>query len=312
MNESTKIGDAMKIAILARPNRKNGAERLMQAAIARGHDAQIIDYTECYCTVEKNSTRIVYRGEVLPKFDAIIPRISIDSQSYGSVVIRQFEMLNTFTTTGSLAFIRARDKLRSMQLLARYNVDIPKTVVAREARDVGGLIDMAGGVPLIIKIARGSQGVGVVLAETKKAARSIIQAFYSQNVNILVQEFIGEANGEDVRVFIIDGKVVAAMKRKTLDEDEFRSNINLGGVGEPVELTRREIRVALKAAKIMHLSIAGVDILRSKRGPLVMEVNAFPMLTGIEAATNVNIADLIIQYVERGVGVKPKKDKVGA
>jgi ribosomal protein S6--L-glutamate ligase len=301
----------MKIAILARPNRKNGAERLLQAAIARGHQAEIIDYTECYCNIEKNKPQIFYKGEPLARFDAIIPRISIDSQSYGSVVIRQFEMMSTFTTTGSLAFIRARDKLRSMQLLARYNIDIPKTVVARQTRDINGLIESVGGTPLIIKIAKGSQGVGVVLAETKKAARSIIQAFYSQNVNILVQEFIAEANGEDVRAFVIDGKVVAAMKRKTLDEDEFRSNINLGGVGEPVELTPTEVRIATKAAKIMHLSIAGVDLLRSKRGSLVMEVNAFPMLTGIEAATKIDIADLLIQYVERGVGVKPKRDKVG-
>jgi ribosomal protein S6--L-glutamate ligase len=302
----------MKIAILARPNRKNGAERLMKAAIARGHEVEIIDYTECYCNVEKSKPQIFYRGEQLSRFDAIIPRISIDSQSYGSVVIRQFEMMNTFTTTGSLAFIRARDKLRSMQLLARYNIDIPKTAVARQTKDVAGLIDMVGGAPLVIKVAKGSQGVGVVLAETKKAARSIIQAFFSQNVNILVQEFIAEANGEDIRVIVIDGKVVAAMKRKTLDDDEFRSNVNLGGVGIPVELTKKEIRAAIKAAKIMHLPIAGVDILRSKRGPLIMEVNAFPMLSGIEAATKVNVADEIIQYAERGAGVKPKRDKIGA
>jgi ribosomal protein S6--L-glutamate ligase len=297
----------MHIAVLARPNRKNSAERIVEAALKRGHKAQIIDFTECYCNVEKNNPQIYYRGEPLPKFDAIIPRISIDSQSYGSVIIRQFEIMNTFTTTSSLAFIRARDKLRSMQLLARYNVDIPKTVVARQTQDVEGLIEMVGGAPLIIKVARGSQGVGVVLAETKKAARSIIQAFYSQNVNILVQEFISEAHGEDIRVFVIDGKVEAAMKRKTLDEDEFRSNINLGGLGEPVELTAREERAAIRAAKVMHLSIAGVDILRSKRGPLVMEVNAFPMLAGIEAATKIDVADLIIQYVERKVDVKPKR-----
>lgn len=302
----------MKIAILSRPNRKNGADRLMQAALDRGHEVEIIDYTQCYCNIEKSKPQIYYNGEILPKFDAIIPRISIASQSYGSVVIRQFEMMNTFTTTGSLAFLRARDKLRSMQLLARRNVDIPKTVVARETKDVDELIRMVGGAPLIIKISKGSLGVGVVLAETKKAARSIIQAFYSQGVNILVQEFIAEANGEDVRVFVVDGKVVAAMKRKTLDEDEFRSNINLGGVGEPIKLTKKEESIAIKAAKTMHLAIAGIDILRSKRGPLVMEVNAFPMLSGIEMATDVDIAGEIISYVERSVGVRPKRDKVGA
>lgn len=301
----------MRIAILSRPNRKNGATRLLSAARKRGHKARIIDYTECYCNVEKSKPQIFYKGKPLTHYDAIIPRISIDSQSYGSAIVRQFEMMNVFTTTGSLAFIRARDKLRSMQLLARNNVDIPKTVVARETRDADDLIGLVGGPPVIIKIARGSQGVGVVLAETKKAARSIIQAFYSQNVNILVQEFIAEANGEDIRVFIVDSKVVAAMKRKTLDEDEFRSNINLGGVGEPVELTKKEKAIALKAAKTMHLSIAGVDLLRSERGPLVMEVNSFPMLTGIEATTKVDIADEIIRYVEKSVGVKPKKDAVG-
>lgn len=302
----------MRIAILSRPNRKNGADRLLQAAKKRGHRAQIIDYTKCYCNVEKNKPQIYYKGKPLPHFDAVIPRISIASQSYGSAIVRQFEVMNVFTATGSLAFLRARDKLRSMQLLATNGVDIPKTVVARETRDVDGLIELVGSTPVIIKIAKGSQGVGVVLAETKKAARSIIQAFYSQNVNILVQEFIAEAKGEDVRVFIIDGKVVAGMKRKTLDADEFRSNINLGGVGEPVVLNRNERAIALKAAKIMHLSIAGVDLLRSNRGPLVMEVNAFPMLTGIETATKIDVADEIIQYLERSVGVKPKRDKIGA
>jgi ribosomal protein S6--L-glutamate ligase len=301
----------LRIAILARPTSKNGANRLLQAARARGHKAQIIDFTQCYCNVERNNPQIFYKGKPLPHFDAIIPRISIASQSYGSVIVRQFEMMNVFTTTGSLAFLRARDKLRSMQLLARNNLDIPKTVVARQTKDIDGLLEAVGGTPVIIKIAKGSQGVGVVLAETKKAARSIIQAFYSQNVNILVQEFIAEARGEDVRAVVIDGKVVAAMKRKTLDPEEFRSNINLGGVGEPVELTKKEKNIALKAAKTMHLSIAGVDLLRSDRGPLVMEVNAFPMMTGIETATHIDIADEIIQYVERSVGGKRKTDKVG-
>ncbi|MBI2592351.1 RimK family alpha-L-glutamate ligase [Candidatus Saccharibacteria bacterium] len=301
----------MNIAILARPTGKNNADRLLAAAKKRGHKAQVVDYTKVYCNVEKNRPQIFYNGKPLPHFDAVIPRIAISSQSYGSVIIRQFEMMNVFTTTGSLAFLRARDKLRSMQLLARNNIDIPKTVVARETKDVERLLELVGGTPVIIKVARGSLGVGVVLAETKKAARSIIQAFLTQDVNILVQEFIAEADGQDVRVFIIDDQVVAAMKRKTLDEDEFRSNINLGGVGEPVTLTKKEASVAKRAARLMHLSIAGVDILRSKRGPLVMEVNAFPMLTGIEATTKIDIADKIIEYVERSVGAKIKKDKVG-
>lgn len=302
----------MKIAILSRPNRKNGSDRLLQAAKKRGHDTTVVDYTECYCNIEKSSPQIFYHGKALPKFDAVIPRISIASQSYGSAIIRQFEMMNVFTSTGSLAFLRARDKLRSMQILARNNIDIPKTVVARGTRDVDKLIEMVGGAPLIIKVAKGSLGVGVVLADTKKAARSVIQAFYSQDVNILVQEFVAEANGQDIRVIVINGRVVAAMKRRALNEDEFRSNINLGGVGEPTRLTKREETAAIRAAKIMHLSLAGVDILRSKRGPLVMEVNAFPMISGIEATTGIDVADEIIQYVERSVGAKPKRDKVGA
>jgi ribosomal protein S6--L-glutamate ligase len=302
----------MRIAILSQPNRKNGALRLRLEARRAGHKAEIVDYTKCYCNVEKSKPQIFYDGKPLPHFDAVIPRISISNQSYGSLIIRQFEMMNVFTATGSLAFLRARDKLRSMQLLASRDVDIPKTVVAHETKDVDGLVGMVGGPPVIIKVAKGSLGVGVVLAETKKAARSVIQAFYSQGVNILVQEFIAEAGGEDVRAFVIGGEVVAAMKRKTLDDDEFRSNINLGGVGEAVKLTRKEVAIAVKAAKLMHLSIAGVDILRSRRGPLVMEVNAFPMLNGIEKATKINVARLMIHYVEKSVKSKPKKDKVGA
>lgn len=302
----------MKIAILSRPNRKNSSQRLLEAARARGHEAVLIDYTKCYCNIEKNNPQIYYIDRPLTGIDAIIPRVSISSQSYGSIIIRQFEMMNTFSTTGSLAFLRARDKLRSMQILARRGIDIPKTAVARGGEEINDLIEMVGGAPLIVKLARGSLGVGVVLAETKSAARAIIQAFLSQKVNVLIQEYIAEAAGEDLRVFVIDGEVIAAMKRSA-PEGEFRSNIHLGGKTEVAKVTNKERNLAIRAAQAMNLQIAGVDILRSKRGPLVMEVNSFPMLEGIEEATGIDIAEQIIKFTERNVEKKKRKrDKVGA
>lgn len=302
----------MKIAILSRPNRKNSSQRLIEAAQARGHEAVIIDYTKCYCNVEKNNPQIFYLNKPLTGIDAILPRISISSQSYGSIIIRQFEMMNIFSTTGSLAFLRARDKLRSMQILARRGIDIPKTAVARGNEEVDDLIEMVGGAPLIVKLARGSLGVGVVLAETKSAARAIIQAFLSQKVNVLIQEYVAEAAGSDLRVFVVDGQVVAAMKRSG-PEGEFRSNVHLGGKTEVAKVTNKERNLAIRAAQAMNLQIAGVDILRSKRGPLVMEVNSFPMLEGIEEATGIDIAGQIIEHIEKNVEKKKRKrDKIGA
>ncbi len=301
----------MKILILSRPNRKNGAERLLEAAQKRGHDVRIVDYTKCYCNVVKSKPQVYYEGKPLEGLDAIIPRISISSQASGSAIIRQFEMMNVFSTTGSLAFIRTRDKLRSMQLLARHDIDIPKTVVANNTGAVDELIAMVGGAPLIVKVARGSQGMGVMLAETRSAARAIIQAFYSQNVNILVQEFIEESKGVDIRAFIVGGKIVGAMKRQG-PEGEFRSNIHIGGHGTAIKLSRAERQMALGAAKAMNLDIAGVDLLPSERGPLVMEVNAFPMFGAIEEVTKHDIAGKMIEYVEDHVPKKRKRDKVGA
>lgn len=302
----------MKIAILSRPNRKNSSQRLIEAAQARGHEAVIIDYTKCYCNVEKNNPQIFYLNKPLTGIDAILPRISISSQSYGSIIIRQFEMMNIFSTTGSLAFLRARDKLRSMQILARRGIDIPKTAVARGNEEVDDLIEMVGGAPLIVKLARGSLGVGVVLAETKSAARAIIQAFLSQKVNVLIQEYVAEAAGSDLRIFVVDGQVVAAMKRSG-PEGEFRSNVHLGGKTEVAKVTNKERNLAIRAAQAMNLQIAGVDILRSKRGPLVMEVNSFPMLEGIEEATGIDIAGQIIEHIEKNVEKKKRKrDKIGA
>ncbi len=301
----------MRIVILSSVPHGTGPQRLLKAALSRGHQTEIVDYTKCYCNIVKSTPQIYYKGEALHDVDAIIPRIAIANQSYGSAIIRQFEMMNVFTTTGSLAFLRARDKLRSLQLLARHNIDIPKTVFARDTKDVDSLIEMVGGAPLIVKLARGSLGAGVILAETKKAAKSIIQAFYAENMNILVQEFIEESRGMDVRVFVINGEVVGAIKRQA-QGDEFRSNISLGATAEPVELTKKERNLALQAARVMNLQIAGVDMLRSDRGPLIMEVNAFPGLAGIEKATGKDIATEIITYIEENALKKRKRDKIGA
>ncbi len=304
----------MRILILSNYVNGPGTRRLKEATKSRGHEVEVIDYKKCYCNVEKSKPQVYYLGQPLEGFDAIIPRIAISTQSYGTAIIRQFEMMKVFSTTGSLAIIRCRDKIRSLQLLSRHGIDIPKTVFARSSKrteDVGQLIDMVGGTPLIVKLARGSLGVGVVLAETRSAAKAIIQAFYSQEVDILVQEFIEESAGADVRVFIVDNKVVGAMERKAPD-GEFRSNIHQGGTGYITELTRKEQNIALRSAQIMNLSVAGVDILRSKRGPLVMEVNAFPGLEGIEKATGQDITSQIIKYIEENISKKPKRDKIGA
>lgn len=301
----------MRIVILSSHKNGKGPQRLLQAALDRGHEAEIIDYRKCYCNIVKSKPQVYYQGKALEGVDAIIPRIAIANQSYGSAIIRQFEMMGVFTTTGSLAFLRARDKLRSAQLFARHDIDLPKTVFARETKNVDELIDMVGGAPLIVKLARGSLGAGVILAETRKAAKSIIQAFYSENMNILVQEFIEESRGTDIRVFIVNGKIVAAIKRQAKG-DEFRSNISLGATAEEIELKKKEANLALKAAQRMNLAIAGVDILRSKRGPLIMEVNAFPGFAGIEKTTGKDVAGQVIEYIEENVSKKRRRDKVGA
>jgi len=220
-------------------------------------------------------------------------------------------MMGVYSTTGSLAFLRARDKLRSLQLLARHGIDIPITVFARRAKDVDSLIDAVGGAPLIIKLARGSMGAGVMLGETRKAAKSIIQAFYSQNLSILIQEFINESRGTDIRAFVINGKVVAAMRRTAVG-DEFRSNYSLGGTTEMIDLTKKQTNLAIRAAQAMNLQIAGVDILQAKRGPLVVEVNAFPGFEGIEGASGIDIAGQIMTYIEENTTKKRKRDKIGA
>jgi ribosomal protein S6--L-glutamate ligase len=284
--------------------------RLIEEAEQRGHNVRVINYAKCFVTLEQNNPIVHYRGEIVTNIDAIIPRISARLTNYGSSIVRQFEMQNVFTTTSSIAIVRSRDKLRSMQLLSKSGVGIPKTVFARETADYEGVLEQVGGAPVIIKVARGTHGTGVVLAETRKAALAVMQAFNVEGVNFLVQEYIAESNGADIRVFIVNGKVVASMMRTSKDED-FRSNLHQGGEGSIVKLTDVERKTAQKAAKAMGLTIAGVDMLRSNRGPLVLEVNSSPGF-GIEKITGRNVASSIIEYTEHSAKTGRRKDKVGA
>lgn len=303
----------MKIAILSNGPGNYSTKRLKEEAIARGHDVTIIKYRDCYASIEKNNPTVSYRGEDLGKFDAIIPRIAANMTRYGTAIVRQLEMQGVYTVSSSLAINRSRDKLRSLQLLAKAGVGIPKTVVSRNSTDIDSLLDKLGGMPVIIKLARGTHGNGVVLAETKKAAKSVLQAFYLTNedgTNILLQEFVAESAGTDIRALVVGGRVVASMKRQSLDDD-FRSNLHKGGEGKTIKLTEEERKMAVKAAKAMGLNIAGVDMMRSDRGPLILEVNASPGF-GIEKVTGRDVASPIIEYIELNAKRRNKKDKVGA
>lgn len=300
----------MNIAILSQGRKNYSTIRLIEEAEQRGHNVRVINYAKCFVTLEQNNPIVHYRGEIVTNVDAIIPRISARLTNYGSSIVRQFEMQNVFTTTSSIAIVRSRDKLRSMQLLSKSGVGIPKTVFARETADYEGVLEQVGGAPVIIKVARGTHGTGVVLAETRKAALAVMQAFNVEGVNFLVQEYIAESNGADIRAFIVNGKVVASMMRTSKDED-FRSNLHQGGEGSVVKLTDIERKTAQKAAKAMGLTIAGVDMLRSNRGPLVLEVNSSPGF-GIEKVTGRNVASSIIEYTEHSAKTGRRKDKVGA
>lgn len=300
----------MKIAILSKGPGNYSTKRLKEETQKRGHEVRVIDYAKCYVTLERGNPIVRYEGEEIKDIDVIIPRIASTLTKYGSSIVRQFEMQNVFTTTSSIALVRTRDKLRSMQLLAKAGVGIPKTVFARETAEVEDLIEQAGGAPLIIKVARGTHGKGVVLAETRKAAEAVMQAFYVEGVNFLVQEFIEESAGSDIRAFVVGGRVVASMKRQSLDDD-FRSNLHQGGEGKSVKLTDEERRTAQKAARAMGLPICGVDIMRSNRGPLVLEVNASPGF-GIEKVTGHDVAAKILDFVEQNAKGKRRKDRVGA
>jgi ribosomal protein S6--L-glutamate ligase len=301
----------MKIAILSKGSLNYTTRRLREVALERGHDVEVINYAKCYMTMEKGKPVVYYKGEALPRFDAIIPRIAQSYTRYGTAVVRQFEMQGTFSTSSSIAINRSRDKLRSYQILARQDVGIPKTVFARETANLEEVVDLAGGAPVIIKVARGTHGNGVVLAETKKAAKAVMQAFYVEGVNFIVQEFVEESAGTDIRAVVVGNRVVASIKRQSLDDD-FRSNTHQGGVGSAVKLTDEEEKTALKAAKAMNLPVCGVDMMRSKDGPKVLEVNSSASIKTPELVTKRDVATKIIEYVERNAKNKPKKDKVGA
>ncbi len=301
----------MKIAILSRNKNLYSTKRLVEAAQNRGHEVRVIDHLRCYMNITSKNPMMHYKGENLDGFDAVIPRIGASVTFYGTAVLRQFEMMGVYPLNESVAISRSRDKLRSMQLLSRKGIGLPITGFARNPDDIDDLIEAVGGTPLVIKMLEGTQGIGVVLAETKKAAESVIQAFMGLNVNIMVQEFIKEADGADIRCFVIDGKVVAAMKRQG-PEGEFRSNLHRGGSAELIKITSEERKVAISAAKVMGLNVCGVDMLRSSRGPLVMEVNSSPGLEGIERASGKDISDFIIDVIEKKVKqnlLNPNKTK---
>ena len=287
----------MKIGILSRNRKLYSTRRLVEAAEQRGHEVQVIDHLRCSMNITSHRPSVLFKGEQLKDFDAIIPRIGASVTFYGTAVLRQFEMMGVYPLNESVAISRSRDKLRSIQLLARKGIGLPVTGFARNPDDVEGVIEMVGGAPLVIKLLEGTQGIGVVLAETQQAAKSVIEAFMGLDVNILIQEFIKEAGGSDIRCLVIGEKVVAAMKRQG-KEGEFRSNLHRGGSAELVRITPEERSTAVRAARVMGLNMAGVDILRSNHGPVVMEVNSSPGLQGIEASTGKDVADMVIRFIE--------------
>jgi ribosomal protein S6--L-glutamate ligase len=296
----------MKIAIISRNSKLYSTSRMVEEAQKNGHEVRVIDPLRCYMTIASQRPTIHYKGEELIGYDAIIPRIGASITFFGTAVVRQFEMMDVYSINESVAISRSRDKLRSLQLLARKGIGLPVTGFAHSTQYTKDLIKLAGGAPLVIKLLEGTQGIGVVLAETGKAAESVIEAFRGLKENILVQEFIKEAGGADLRCFVIGDKVVAAMKRQG-GEGEFRSNLHRGGNATLAKLTPEERLTAVRAAKIMGLNVAGVDLLRSNHGPVVMEVNSSPGLEGIEAATEKNVAGMIISFIEKAA--KPGKTK---
>lgn len=300
----------MKIAILSRNANLYSTKRLQEAIVAAGHQSMIVDHSLCDLIIEQEGPSIIYKNEKLEGVDAIIPRIGASVTFYGTAVVRQFELMGSFSAVESQAIVRSRDKLRSLQILSKAGLGMPKTAFTNFSK--GGektLIERVGGAPLIIKLLEGTQGLGVVLAETKKAGQSVIEAFHGLRARIIVQEFIKEAKGADIRAFIVNGKVVGAMKRQGA-EGEFRSNLHRGGKATVIKLSKEEKHAALGAAKALGLHIAGVDMLQSARGPLILEVNSSPGLEGIEQATGVDIAGEIIKYIEESVQKKNSKRKI--
>ncbi len=290
----------MILKILSRNSSLYSTQRLVEAAKKRNHDVEIIDPLKCDLVIEKRKPSIFYKGKMIEGTDAVIPRIGASVTFYGTAVVRQFEMMGVFTTTESQSLVRSRDKLRSLQVLSRARLGLPKTVFTNYSKDVSEAIAHVGGAPLIIKLLEGTQGLGVVLAETNNAAESVIEAFNGLQARVIIQEFIKEAGGADIRAFVVDGHVVGAMKRQG-KEGEFRSNLHRGGSASVIQLSDDEENAALKAAKAMGLAVAGVDMLQSARGPLILEVNSSPGLEGIEEATGKDIAKTIIRFIERNV-----------
>ncbi|HAC62533.1 MAG TPA: 30S ribosomal protein S6--L-glutamate ligase [Cyanothece sp. UBA12306] len=299
----------MKIAVLSQDSSLYSTKRLVEAGEARGHQMPVINYLRCYMNIASQKPSVIYQGKPLENFDAIIPRIGASRTFYGTAVVRQFEVMGVFSANESQAIARSRDKLRCLQILARAGVGLPVTGFAHATKDIDGLIDIVGGGPLVIKLLEGTQGIGVVLAETHQAAKSVIEAFRGLDANILVQEFIKEAGGADTRCFVVGDKVIASMKRQGA-EGEFRSNLHRGGKAEKVKLTPEERSTAVRSAKAMGLRIAGVDMLSSNRGPVVMEVNSSPGLEGIEKATEIDVAGKIIEFLEKNAAPGKTRDRI--
>lgn len=298
----------MKIAVLSRNPKLYSTRRLVEGIEKRGHEARVIDHMKCDIIMDDKGPSIYYEGEVLNDLDAVIPRIGASVTFYGTAVVRQFEMMDVFCTVDSIAITRSRDKLRSLQILSRSGVGMPKTAFTNFNKKENKVLKHIGQAPVVIKLLEGTQGLGVVLAETNKAATSVVEAFESVKTRVILQEFIEEAGGADIRAFVVNGEVVGAMKRQG-KEGEFRSNLHRGGNAEVIKLSRAEKSTALKAAKSMGLAVAGVDMLQSKKGPLVLEVNSSPGLEGIENATGVDIADKIVEFIESKAKKKKKTKK---
>ncbi|OSM04260.1 30S ribosomal protein S6--L-glutamate ligase [Magnetofaba australis] len=290
----------MKIIMLARNPSLYSHERLVEAAEARGHTIDVVNTLRCFVNITSHRPTVYFGERALTGYDAVIPRIGASITFYGSAILRQFEMMGVYPLNESVSIGRSRDKLRSLQLMARDGIGLPVTAFAHDSKMTEEIIASVGGAPVVIKLLEGTQGIGVVLGETHKSAKSVIEAFRGANVNIMVQEFIKEAGSTDIRALVIDGKVVAAMKR-TGAEGEFRSNLHRGGSALPIKITPEERSTAIRAAKCMGLNVCGVDMLRSNHGPVVMEVNSSPGLEGVEKATNIDVAGKIIEFLEKKV-----------
>lgn len=300
----------MKIVVLSRNKKLYSTRRLVEAAENMGHEVEVVDFLKCYMVIKRVNPEIYHYGKKLKSVDAVIPRIGASHTFYGTAVVRQFEMMHVFSVNESQAIARSRDKLRSMQILSRAGIGMPVTTFASDPTDINHLIELVGGAPVVIKLLHGTQGIGVVLAETKKAAKSVMEAFYGVKANMLIQEFIKESKGSDVRAFVVGGKVIGAMRRQG-PEGEFRSNIHRGGSAKMIKLTKREWQTAVNAANLLGLNVAGVDMLQSEKGPMVLEVNSSPGLEGIETATGVDVASRIIKFIEDNAHVRSlRRDRI--